>query len=177
MELEFSLSKEDILTGALFLVSQTSITKKRKFREQYIYPVIYCIMMGVLFYINNFFNGIIISVLMTILWMSLYPFLLKFLIRKNINKQKKNTEKARVTIKITNDYLDVVDQSGESKIKMPDINRIIEIKDYFLIGIKQTGHLTIPKNQIDTIILNAFIKKISELSNIELTDMMNWKWK
>ncbi len=180
MELEYTLSNEDSFTSALFVTSQSPVIKKRRRREQYIYPFVYLIMLGILFYINNSMKGILITMILTSLWVSLYPYLSKYAIRRkyfrNLKKQKNSDVKSNVKIKADKASLTVTNEAGQTKINMAEIDRIIEITNYFFIRINSKGHLVLPKAQFKTGELDAFIKKIQKSSNTDISQMMDWKW-
>ncbi len=180
MELEYTLSNKDSFTSVLFATSQSPITRKRRIREKYIYPAVYLIMLSILFHMNDFPAGILITIISTSLWISFYPFISRYAIRRkyfrNSGKQTNSNIKTKVKIKADKEYFTVTDESGESKITITDIDKIIEIKNYFFIRINSKAHLIIPKDQFKEGALDVFIKKIQKLSKADITVMLNWKW-
>jgi hypothetical protein len=180
MEIEYALTYEDSFTSILFATSQSPITGKRRTREQYIYPAVYLIMLSILFHMNDFLIGILIAVVLTSLWISFYPYISRFAIRRkyfrNSGKHKNSDIKTKVKLKADKEHLTVTDESGESKITITDIDKIIEIKNYFFLRINAKAHLIIPKNQFKESTLDVFIKKIQKLSKADITKMPDWKW-
>lgn len=178
MELEYNLSNEDSFINVLFASSQSLKIKKKKRREQYIYPAVYLTMLGILFYINNSPKGILITIILTSIWISLYPYLSRYSIRKKYFKNigKEQSSDIKIKIKVDKDHFLVSDETGESRIKTTEIDKIIEIKNYFFIRINSTVHLIIPKNQFKDGILDQFIKKVQKWSKNDITEMPDWKW-
>lgn len=180
MELEYNLSYEDSFTGVLFATSQSPITGKRKFREQYIYPAVYLIMLSILFHMNDSLKGILITIILTSLWISFYPYISRFAIRRkyfrNSGSHKNSDIKTKVKLKADKEHFIVSDESGESKIGITDIDKIIETGNYFFIRISSKAHLIIPKNQFKESTLEVFIKKLQKLSKAEIALMPDWKW-
>lgn len=179
MNLKYSLSRDDSLTGILFLISQAPVTRKRKYIEQYIFPVVYTVMGVILFHINNSGIGIITVILSGIFWIVLYPYISKYSIKRKYIKSTgaPKNNKSEVVLTVNPKNLIVNDETGEAKFSIADITRIVELNNCFLIGINYDRHLTVPKNSIETETLNQFIIKISTASQIKVSDMQNWKWK
>lgn len=180
MEIEYNLSIEDTFTSALFVTSQSPVVKKRRRREQYIYPAVYLALLGTLFYINNSLKGILITIIITSLWISFYPYLSKFAIKrkffKNSGKRTKTGIQTTVKLKTGKEDLTLSDPSGESKISASEIDKIIEIKNYFLIRMNSNAHLIIPKNQLNADTLDSFINQIRKLTKADIINMTDWKW-
>mgnify|MGYP000477646293 CR=1 FL=1 len=178
IKLKYSLTNEDFLEHQLYIASKSkNIIKKRK-RTRVIVPLVYLALALFFFFSKENYISSIIFISIAVVWYLFYPIRSKKLhikhYQNHITEHYKNRIGVESEIKITNDYIFGIDNSGESKTKIEEVESLIELKNRFFLKLKKGLSLVIPKTAIDDIML--FKNKISEL-NIEIIDELNWEFK
>jgi hypothetical protein len=162
MKIEFILSKEDLLQLQLFMASQTAQVIKSRKKLHWI-PIVYAVM-GLALTITSDITIGIVFLTGAMLWFFFYPgYLAKKYVRiykKSIEENFLNRMGKPIVLSFNDEYVETQDYQGESKLKINEIVRIDEIRDYCFLKFSSGVALVIPFNQLsekDTLI--EYLKK------------------
>ena len=181
MLIKIVLDSDDYLTYHLYLASKSESLKKRRFIHWLSIPLVYIITGFVFVYLKGAEIVRTIFFVTAGLWLLLYPFYSKWAIRRFLLRQihakytplisKEGSLKLgekKITVKSTETSMD---------IEYGDIKDIIELTDYYLIGLNVGSSLILPKKKIEADLLGQLIDKISQKTGIHPTVETLWGWK
>ena len=175
MKLEFELREEDFLTFQLF-TSSTSPRIIRKKKNGWMFLTLGSILFAALFYS---FGNIPLAVCMAFFAVTtalFYPMYFKWRYKKHYQNFIKDNYSNRLglmqTLEIHPDHVFLKDKTGESKIKIAEIEEMTEISSHFFIKISSGVSLIVPKDRINLEEVSAKIKAL----DIKINDLSNWKW-
>jgi hypothetical protein len=176
MVLEIFLNKEDVLQYQLYKASKRKSTQKRKTRNRLFISLLMFIM-GIYFYIQTkLIIAIIVFLLLALLLFFLYPIYFKYLYKfhflKHIKENYRDLLGKQGTIEIENDNIILKDNKAESKIKINEIIKVVEISNNYFIEINDINSIILPKNNETEKLIN-----ILKENNINIKNELNWKWK
>lgn len=181
MEINYTLDEKDYLEHQLYIASKSDRIKKQ--RQKSLLIVIFAFLsLSYLFYTtdNKFmmYGFIFISVLSLIF----YPIYLKQHYYKHYQKFIVDTYKNRFNepckIVLTENSIDCIDISGETKINLTIIEEIVETTKYFYLKIKTGGHLIIPKMKVeDNANVETSLSSLADRLKIKYIKELEWTWK
>lgn len=182
MTIEFTLKKNDLLQLQLFLASQSeqiiSSRKKTKWRVPLVYAVL-----GILLAVTTDKDFGIAFLVVGVLWFFIYP---DILTKRYVRIYKKNIEenflnrlnKPPVVLTFNDEYIEEIDYQGESKLKIKEIVRIDEVRDYCFLKFSSGVGLVIPVSRLsDREGFVEYLKNMAAKNGIEFKVDMEWKWK
>lgn len=179
MYIEFSLNKEDYLVFQLYSSSQSRELKNSMLRSWFLTPLFFC-GIGVGFY---FYKGIIypIAFLATsVLWILIYPMYSRRNVVKNYSRNLDEIYGGRFgktgKLSITDENLIMEDISGETMVRFNEVVQIVEIQEYFFLGLKNGSSIIIPKGRVDYFTLLKFMNRVTEKTNVAIFKNLSWKW-
>ncbi|PWU03536.1 MAG: hypothetical protein C5B52_03195 [Bacteroidetes bacterium] len=81
-------------------------------------------------------------------------------------------------LQIDENIFEVKDISGELKINMAVLEKVIETTEHFYTTLKTGGYLIIPKTKIENPgEMKNLLKRICSKLNIQFVEELNWRWK
>ncbi len=179
IELVNSLSEDDFLTYQLYAASKSNQIKKSRKIGRILIPLMYFVVF-ILFIITTRYTLGIIILSIGILWFLIYPIYSKkrYLnyYKKFIQENYKNRIGIEGLISIENGFIITKDQTGDGKIKLSEVDAIVEIDTHIFIHLKQNISMIFKKNNDKNDLINQFVKIIETENNIEKTIELNWKW-
>ncbi|KLT71383.1 MULTISPECIES: YcxB family protein [unclassified Flavobacterium] len=177
MTLTYELNYSDLLVNQLYLASESKNIKRKRRNERIRIPILYLIL--ALYFIlhkGNFFAGILL-ILFGIIWFSFYPYYSKRRYKKHyvnhINEHYKNSVNRTSEITFTEDYIYGKDETSETKINSNEVEKLIELKDHFLIRLKTDLSIIIPRKAINH--TEEFKTILIEYKAVYV-DKVNWEW-
>lgn len=182
MKIEFILSKEDLLQLQLFMASQSEQVIKSRKKSKWRVPIVYVVLGLVLTFTTDKLFGIVFSAI-GILWFFFYP---GYLAKRYVRVYKKSIEenylnrmnKPPVELTFNDEFIEEIDYQGESKLKIKEIVRIDEVRDYCFLKFTSGSWLVIPLNQLsDKDIFIDYLKNMAATNGIVYETNMEWKWK
>jgi len=96
--------------------------------------------------------------------------------RKFIRKTYKNSLGKLYTIHFNNDFIGLLDDSGEAKIKFAEVAEVVETLNYYFLKLKTAHSIIIPKNELENI--DALRKELIEVAgkaNAKFIYDSNWR--
>ncbi len=175
MELKYSLTKSDYLTYQLFQASQSKHLRKIKFITWFLIPLLY-IAIGILGLVN-----LIISIGGAILWLIIFPYFTRWVIKKNYSKliDEHLGDRTDKTSKISleNNKILLSDETSERKIDTSEVSDIFEIASHVFIRLQQGVSIILPKEKIAKESVASFVSALENQTDINKTEMLDWKWK
>ena len=179
MYIEFSLNKEDYLAFQLYASSQSKEFKNSHLKSWLLTPLFF-LMVGGGFY---FVWGIIFPIAFLItsfVWILIYPiYSRRNIVRnysKNIDEFYGNRFGKTGKLSISDESIIMEDISGETKLRFNEVIQIIEIQEYFFLGLKNGSSIVIPKLKVDYFTLLKFMNRIAEKTNVAIFKNLSWKW-
>lgn len=181
MKIEFILSKEDLLQLQLFMASKSKQIIKSRKNLRWRIPILYAVLGLVLTITIDIVYGI---VFLTggMLWFFFYPgYLAKKYVRiykKSIEENFLNRVGKPIVLSFNDEYIETQDYQGESKLKIKEIVRIDEIRDYCFLKFSSGVGLVIPFSKLtekDTFI--EYLKNMAATNDIAYETNTEWKWK
>ncbi len=180
MNFKYKLTMDDLITNQLYIASFSKNIKRKRLLSWLIVPVIYLIL-GIIFYFIDKKGLLAVFSVIAVLWIIFYPLYLKILYKNHYKKHiKENYSKINdynISLTLIDDFIQLKDESGESKIRISEIDRINEISTHYFIKFKLNSVLTLPKQTIPEESLNSLIKILIEKHHIQLNRDLKWKWK
>ena len=181
MKIEFILSKEDLLQLQLFMASHSKQIIRSRKNLRWRIPILYAVLGLVLTITIDIVYGIVFLI-GGLLWFFFYPgYLSKRYVRvykKSIEENLKNRTGKPIVLSFNDEYVETQDYEGESKLKIKEIVRIDEIRDYCFLKFTSGSRLVIPLNQLtekENII--EYLKKLATVNGITYETNTEWKWK
>ena len=182
MKIEFTLNKEDLLQLQLFLASKSEQVMKSRNKSKWRVPIVYAVL-GILLAVTSEMVFGVAFFAIGILWFFLYPGILaKRYVRiytKSIEENYLNRlNKPPVALTFNDEYIEEIDYQGESKLKIKEIVRIDEIRDYCFLKFSSGVGLVIPVSRLaekDSFI--EYLKNMAATHGIAYETNMEWKWK
>jgi len=181
MTLNYQLDHIDYLQHQLFLASKSERIKKKRTISWTIVSIS-IFLVSFIFYQNN--NSILFYCFLAFgIYTSIfYPFYQRQQYRnhyaKFIAENYKNRFGQVSNINFSENAIEIIDASGESKINLSEIENVTETGDYFYPSMKSGGHLIIPKLKIsDVSQVRTELKNLCEKLKINFVEELNWKWK
>jgi hypothetical protein len=181
MTLTYQLDQIDYLQHQLFLASKSERIKKKR-TISWIIVSISIFLVSLIFYRNN--NSILFYCFLGFgIYTSIfYPLYQRQQYRNHYAKFIAENYKYRfgqiANINFSENAIETIDATGESKINLSEIENITETGEYFYPRLKSGGHLIIPKSKIiDVSQVRTSLINICEKLNINFIEDQNWKWK
>ena len=181
MTLRYSLSEDDYLTHQLYIASKTERIKKQR-RRSWLILTFCSLVLSFLFSENDNKVMMYYFLALGIIILIFYPFYQRRYYRNHYQKYIKENYKNKIN-EITNlifgdTFVESFDRTGEGKMYLSEFEKLIEIKEYFFIGLKTGGSLIIPKLKLENIEeTKLFLKNLAEKLQIEYSSALDWKWK
>ena len=183
MTISFKLDENDYLQYHLFNDSKSSRIKKRR-RSGYVWFIIIVACMFFIFSQNPNRTPAFryIGLITAFSFVLLYPFYTKWFYKNHYKKFVKETYKNCFgeisTISFTENFIEVTEITGETKIKLTEIEEVFETAQHFFINIRNESALNIPKMGIENVDeLGGELIKITGRLNIQFVSDLNWKEK
>jgi YcxB-like protein len=181
MRLEYSLNENDFLQHQLFTASKSERIKKKR-RKSWVIVSLATLLLSFICY-KNANNIMAYSFLaLAVYTIFFYPLYLKAHYKNHYKKFIAHAYKNKVginsTISFNDTQIEIFDRTGESKIKLSEIEEITETGEYIYLRMKTGEALIIPKLKIKE--LNELLKELKGLAeklNIKFISEINWKWR
>lgn len=181
MTLTYSLDQNDFLQNQLYIASSSKTLKKKR-KSAWLGSTSALFLLSIIFlYFGNtlfFFYFLLVSILALIL-LPTYQ-------RKKLKKHYSNyiTENYQyrigkiVNIHFTESDIHTQDITGETTIRLSEIENITETTDYFYIRMKTKHVLIISKLKVyNPYDVKVELQRISQKLNVDFVEDLNWKWK
>lgn len=172
----FKIEQNDFLTFQLYTVSKSLNVLKTRQRGRFLTSIA-----GLLLAINLFVTGSYIAgVLMlavAILTYSFYPRYHRWRLKNHFIKYSKKNYGSHFgqeeSLETNKDFIISKNIAGEGKVKVSELDSLIELSDYFFLKMKNGSSIIIPKRFLEN--STDFINEIGKY-NIPLTQELNWKY-
>ncbi|MCI5058900.1 MAG: YcxB family protein [Flavobacteriales bacterium] len=179
IQLNYKLHKEDFVLLQLFVAAHSNQIQKRIKRNRWLVPVLYLIIAILLLSMRNFTYNItaIVVIIFALIWYIFYPKFNKWRYKRFYNKyaeeiyQKRFGRDFKVTL--SESTITMEEEKGKSELNVSEIERVIELKKYYLIKLKSSLHLIVPQNEVSD---KKRFKQYFESKDLEWDYQLNWKW-
>ncbi len=177
IELNYSLTHEDLLENQLYLASKSERFLKSFKKGRFIVPLIHLFIGCFLFFNDNSISGLLLFFGMGTLWYVGFPWFYKKRYTNHYTRHIKDTHKDTpepiTQLKFTDEWLEAIEENSESKINNTEFDTLIELRNHFVLRLKMPGSIIIPKRAItDISILISHFQKL----NVTVVDETSWKW-
>ncbi len=180
MKINFTLTKDDLLTFQLFEASKSPIIKRRRTRNWFLIPVIYAASGGYLYYTKKDARIFMAFGIAALAWMLFYPAYSRWLYRKQferyINKNFDTATERTYSLELSAQTMNYFDGEAEGKFQYENITSISEIPDHFLVGTSENKTIIIPKSDKPEN-NREFILELAARCNSEVSVSTDWKWR
>jgi hypothetical protein len=182
MKIEFTLNKEDLLQLQLFMASQSEQVIKARKKSKWRVPIVYAVLGLILAVTTDKVFGIAFLA-GGVLWFFLYPGILA---KRYVRIYKKSIEenylnrlnKPPVVLTFNDEFIEEIDYQGESKLKIKEIVRIDEIRDYCFLKFSSGVGLVIPVSRLsEKGSFIEYLKNMAATHGIAYETNMDWKWR
>ncbi|MDR1452721.1 MAG: hypothetical protein LBJ25_01920 [Candidatus Margulisbacteria bacterium] len=177
MRLQTELSKNDYLQYQLYMASKRKSTRKERIKSQILVSLFLCITGFLLASVNRNKNYLIAFGLASIISFIVYPFLLRSFYKRHfanfINENYGNKTGRPEILEIKNGCILLKDNKSETKLKIKEIQEIVEISTNYFIMIDSTAAIILTKNKATS----DFINNLHEKHNLKYSSELNWRWK
>jgi len=182
MTIEFTLIKEDLLQLQLFMASQSEQIISSRKNSKWMWPLVYVTLGLSLIVTTNKELGIALLI-GAVLWFFFYPVYLRNRFVRIYNKHIEDhyfnrLNQPPVILTFTDEYIEEIDYQGESKLKIKEIVRIDEVRDYCFLKYSSGVSLVIPVSRLsDKESFVEYLKNLAAKHGIDYKVDMEWKWK
>ncbi|MDD5092762.1 MAG: YcxB family protein [Dehalococcoidia bacterium] len=179
IELNFQVTKEDYLRFLMYSSGESSLQRGRRKRNR----IIVTILLGAISAIG-FSSGIIalggtFSAL-TVLAYILHPRFTKWWYEKRYSKFINKTYREKIgkeaIFRLEEDGIYESGAGTEGKIEFSAVRSIVELENHFLIRLKQSASIILPKERLNKKILRRFIQEVSRRTGLPITDHTARRW-
>lgn len=177
MKINFQLSKEDYLILQLYLASQSSSIAKRRKLARWLVPVFYLFFGLFPFLAKNYLFATVFP-LGALAWYFLYPAYTRkryhSYFESSVKDHFENKTNHQYSLQFSDDHLTAVNTEGTDKIKITDIQEMVELSNHLILKFSNHPSLIIPKNAISEMEqFNQFFSK----HGIQQENEIYWQWK
>ncbi|MEO5890891.1 MAG: YcxB family protein [Ferruginibacter sp.] len=181
MTFTFTLTENDLLQSQLFIASKTARIKRQRVKTWLVYSIA-ILLIGLMFYQSGNIVMTYYCLIFGIIFLCFFPLYQKSYYKKHYQRFIADTYKNRfgktTTINFTEQYIETIDITGESKINLQEVENITETSNYFYVKMKTGGHLVIPKQKPGNIEqLRQEFKSICGKLSVHFIDDLTWRWK
>ena len=168
MKICYNLGGDDYLAYLLYISSQSKTAKKKRLRLKIILPALY-LFTGIYFLVTSKGSDYSIFIgffALAVIWFVFYPKLESLYRKKQYKALVKgyypDGKKESLVLEISNDYIQVKDDSNEGKVSTSEIESIDETHIMLFITLKEGDVFIIPKNELSN--TSDVRKRLMELS-------------
>lgn len=175
MKINYTISKDDLLTFHLYGATHSDLNKSRELKVKMIMTGFMAILSVILYAeIQSFVPVFITGALIIILWL-LYPVLRKRQFRRYFKQliHEKMGDRIGESMELETDSKGFILRQSKSmtRIAFGDIESIINLKDIFLIRVSPSQAVLIPKTEINELAdVTDELKNIATANNIDFVD-------
>ena len=123
----------------------------------------------------------ILCLIFSILWILFYPSFYKHAVKKRYLGQLRERYICRyddeMTLVVTDAGIEISTADLQGRIKYSAVMSLVELKDHFLVRLKNSEWYIIPKGPTKGDELSVVVKTIAENAKVEILDAIDWKWK
>ena len=181
MKLEYRLDKEDFLEYQLYAASKSSRIKDQRRKSVLIVHLLF-LSLGLIFYWEGEMFLMYCCIASLVISIIFYPIYLKNYYKRHYKNFIEDTYKNRfgktTTVSFNDAYIEANSDSGESKIKLTELEAIVEIQGYFYIKLKSGVTLIISKSKLESPhLVKEFLNKIAQNLQVSYLTDLDWKWR
>jgi hypothetical protein len=174
--IEYELNENDHLSFQLYLASHTKRIVTQRVLTIVLAPALWLIF-ALLMRHRIGDSLLIITIAMSALWLILYPLRSHFQYRKFYRRHiRENYAKylnRKTTLEIADGFLASRSDAGESKIRISEVEKVVETRDHYFVYISKGAALILKKITPGA---NDFILDLCRMTNLSVTDDIAWKW-
>ncbi len=181
MNLKYKLTKEDFLFHQLYSANHSKTIKRNALNGQIALIVGFTSFTSVFYLIDEIFL-VYFSAIFSVLIILMFPFFRKRALKRRLSEYVDEHYVERFgkeyNIQFNEDDFQIIDDTGEAKIKYSSLEKVIELSSHYLLKSRSKGTLIIPKSAFEnTDVIKAKLEALSEQLKIEYAKELNWKWK
>ncbi len=179
--LKLKLEEEDHLIYQLYIASKSERIKKKRKSARIRIPIIYLILALIVYFSGQVSFALALAVFGS-LWFLFYPQFERKRYYKHYKSFVKENFKDRLEkeaiINLGVEEIELIDESGNSKLKVEKIDEISEIENYYFIKLNKAAGLILPKRKIEDLeSVKEWIEKAVEKYQLKKNVELDWKWK
>ncbi len=186
MKLQFELLEDDYLIHQLYVASNTKMIQNKRRKATLLSACIYLIMGVHLFFFEGLKSGGILLFLIAVLWFFVYPIFSKWRFKKfnqkYVRSLLKKPDQTKRHYYLEPDFIQILKTEKidgqetvlqESNINSTELDKLVELENQYLLGVKSNHYIVIPKRAIQdketfhTLMASYNLKHVNEL---------NWEW-
>ncbi|GLB47844.1 YcxB family protein [Neptunitalea lumnitzerae] len=177
MTVTYTVSAEDLLMYRLYLTSKSESHRKRRLRSRWLIPILY-VGLGVFIVVatHKWLYGLVF-VIFAIAWWWLQPmynaYSYKNMYLKNIKKKYEDALGQETTLDISKKFVNIIEEAGQSSIKMKKFTTIIEVPTHFFLQMDNNNAVMVPKEAVSN--SEEFITEFKSYG-LTYVDEKQWKW-
>ncbi|MCK0159437.1 YcxB family protein [Allomuricauda sp. F6463D] len=182
--LRYKLNTNDYLQQVLYYnsINEESIKQRSKV---WLFVIAFIIFFSVLllFLFNDkiefghYLGAIPVAILSILFFPYFYKNILKKRFLKLVQKNYKNNFGKESVLSFHEEYVEIHDFTGESKVTYTSLEKIIEIKTHFFLILKAGAYIILPKSEIqDADSVKNTLDTIAAENEVLYSEELNWKW-
>lgn len=176
MNYQYLIKEKDLLEFQVYTASKSERINRKKKAGRIIMTLIALFLVLNFYSANNTAMTIYFSIVAIAIWV-FYPRYFKWRYTKLYSNFIQENYAGRVDqteyVEIHKDYIFVKDNTGEGKVKIDEIESIIETPNSLFVKFTMGTALVTPKDQVSNY---SEISEQFQALNIEYIDELNWKW-
>jgi len=178
-EIQYQITESDLLNFQMYSAGDSKAVRRRIRIGRIILPLI-CLLLAGLFWMDGDFSFALAFLIPGILFAVFMPGLIKRQhlrhFRNHIREKCQGMLAVEATLIIEDEGLRSKGRDGEGLLKYSGIESLAELEVLYLIKLKQSMTLIVPKSCLPENELRAFMECIAEKSALTLADHRNKPW-
>lgn len=176
MTFTITLTKNDIVTQYLYMLSVNKDHKKKRMRMWLMFPAIYVVFIVMELLQGKPFNYWLLG--LGLFWMVAYPFYSRWNYKRYYTKYVTNNLQNRIgvatEVTVTNTAINFTEADSATNIKSDAVEVCVAIPDYYIMKLKTQQYLVMPKAAITN---TTDFEGLLHNMNIAMEYKPNWRWK
>lgn len=176
--IEYKLNFDDFLENQLYGASQSKTSIRKRKNVRFIVPLVYLGIGAYLTIRDEDILGILIFATLGVLWIGLYPVYSRRKYKKHYQKHIAEHYQKRVdktaNLNFDSEFIYSKNETSEGKIKLSEVDNLVELKEHFLVKLKNDTCLILPKRYLNE---PTWLKQLMIDSNINYINEVDWVWK
>jgi hypothetical protein len=178
-EIRYKLSELDLLNFQMYTAGSSKQVARRRLFGRFLAPLLLCVF-GLMLLSEG--DGVVASVFFcfAVIFVVFMPALTKWRYRRHylghIREKCQGMLSTEATLRIDEDGLHSKTEDAESSLNFSGIESLAELKGLYLIKLKQSQTLLIPKGRMSGDILDTFMAALATQTNLRIEDHSALRW-
>lgn len=180
MEITYSLTEDDFLTFQMYSSGESKHQKKKRMRGRFLVPVMWSL---IALYFFSSYDQVLgcVFLFFSVVWIVFYPAYSKWLhvrhFKSHIKENCRGKLDFEMVMRLEDEGLCSSGGDCEGTLRYSGIEELIELESLYLIRLKQSMALLLPRGRINKDHLEAFMREVSKRAGLPIKDHRTRHWR